>query len=102
MVRELGVLFIRSGMEEDFEAAFREAARILMSCEGCLAVTLMRCLEERSRYDVRVEWSTVEDHVEGYGKSERRPQVQALIRPFVERAEPTLHFREVFRSGEDP
>lgn len=66
MILEHAVLEVVSGQEDQFEHAFDEAKEIISSMPGFLSVSLSRCVERPVAYLLLVEWTRLEDHVEGF------------------------------------
>jgi heme-degrading monooxygenase HmoA len=60
-----------------FEVAYARAGGILDGSPSCLGWELRRSVEEPGHYMVRIEWDSIEGHVEGFRKSE---PFQAFIR----------------------
>lgn len=64
------VEYIRYRIEQDrragFEAAYARAAQVLSRAPQCVGFELTRGVEEPSGYVLRIEWTSVPDHVEGF------------------------------------
>jgi hemoglobin len=75
-----------------FEAAYGEAQRPLKASPHCLAYELSRCVEEPECYVLRIEWDSVEGHMEGFRKSEEFRAFFLHIRPFVGQIEEMRHY----------
>lgn len=86
MILEVAVLNVRRGQEQEFEAAFAGARRIIAASPGCLSHRLERCLETPGRYLLLVEWRTLEDHTIGFRQSA----------PYLEWKERLHHFYDPF------
>lgn len=88
--------YIRYRIPEDqrgsFEAAYGEAQRPLRASPHCLAYELARCVEEPACYVLRIEWDSVEGHMEGFRRSEEFRAFFQHIRPFVEQIEEMRHY----------
>ena len=50
MILELAVLDVKLHQTEEFEAAFRDAQRIIRASRGYLSHELQRCVEKPNRY----------------------------------------------------
>ena len=96
MIVEHAVLDVIAGEERPFELAFAEAKSIIASMSGFRSLALDRCVEEPTRYLLRVEWERIEDHIEGFRGSREYETWKKLLhhfyRPFpvVEHYEPLL------------
>ena len=88
--------YIRYRIPEDqreaFAAAYGEAQRPLRASSHCLAYELSRCVEEPACYVLRIEWDSVEGHMEGFRRSEEFRAFFQHIRPFVGQIEEMRHY----------
>ena len=94
MVYEINLVDILPGKGDAFAAAFAEAAPILRTVPGCRAVDLLRCVESPERFQVRVAWDRIEDHVDHYPRTEAAAAVRALLLPLIAVGQPA-HFETV-------
>ena len=95
MILELAHLNVRRGMEQEFEAAFREAQKIIASMPGYLSHEVMRCLEKSSDYLLLVRWQTLEDHKVGFRTSAQYQAWKKLLHHFYDPFPTVLHFAGV-------
>lgn len=82
MILEVAHLTIVPGRENDFEAVFRQAARIIVAAPGYLSHQLQRCIEVRGRYVLFVNWETLEDHTQHFRKLPAHDEWKRLLQPF--------------------
>ena len=66
MITEHATLPVIPGREEEFEAAFASAKRLISASPGFGGLTLSRCIERPSAYLLLVEWETIDDHEVGF------------------------------------
>ena len=97
MILEHAVLDVVPGEEQRFEEAFGEAKTIIASMSGFRSLRLDRCLEERSRYLLLVEWDQVEDHTEGFRGSPKYEQWRELLHRFYEPFPTVEHYEPLIR-----
>lgn len=71
MVLEAALLNVKAGESEEFEKSFREASKIIASMNGYISHELQKCIEVKGKYLLLVRWETLEDHTEGFRKSEQ-------------------------------
>lgn len=102
MIVELAMIAIRPGEERQFEAAFPIAARVLAASRGYLAHELRRSVETPSRYALRIEWATLEDHTVGFRGSPSFSEWRSLIGPYFESPPVVEHFRALLREDAGP
>ena len=84
MILEVAILNVKSGQELSFEAAFEKAQQIIRSMPGYLSHQLQRCLENKGRYLLLVNWERLEDHTEGFRTSPQYQQWRQLLHHFYD------------------
>ncbi|MFE1882499.1 group II truncated hemoglobin [Streptomyces diastatochromogenes] len=77
----------------EFLAAYTRAAVPLAAAPQCVDYGLTRCEEEPESWILRITWTSTEDHIEGFRRSELFPRFFAEIRPYVENIEEMRHYR---------
>ena len=92
MITEQAVLDVKPGREAEFEAAFATAKAIIGSSPGFGSLQLLRCIETPSRYLLLVDWETLEDHTEGFRKSEGYEDWKALLHHFYDPFPAVAHY----------
>jgi truncated hemoglobin YjbI/heme-degrading monooxygenase HmoA len=81
-----------TGDADEFEAAYARAQVALRASPECLAWELTRCHEEADRYILRIEWDSIEGHLEKFRKGSAFPPFLAAIRPYVDQIEEMQHY----------
>jgi heme-degrading monooxygenase HmoA len=84
MILEVAILDVKPGLEHDFLAAFAKAQAIIASMTGYISHQLKRCLENSSRFILLVQWQKLEDHTEGFRKSEEYKEWKSLLHHFYD------------------
>ena len=84
MITEIAILDVKKGQEQSFENTFKEAQKIISSMKGYISHSLQKCLENNSRYLLRVEWQTLEDHTIGFRESPKYKQWKELLHHYYE------------------
>ena len=92
VIMEQAVLEVQPGREAEFEAAFGVARSIISASPGFVSLRLLRGIESSSRYLLLVEWETLEDHTEGFRKSEGYEEWRALLHHFYDPFPTVEHF----------
>ncbi len=92
MVIEIIRYNVGSGREDEFERAYDEAGRYLAESPNCLGYQLTRCVEEPNLYIVRIEWDSLEGHMNGFRKSPDFPKFFAAVRPYFDSIEEMQHY----------
>ena len=76
----------------EFEEAYGRAAAVLDESSRCISYELAKGVEEPDHYILRIEWTSVEDHEQGFRKSPGFQQFFAAIRPFFDQIEEMKHY----------
>jgi heme-degrading monooxygenase HmoA len=79
MILEVATLDVRAGQEPQFELAFQQASTIISGMNGYISHQLQRCLENRQRYILLVNWVTLEDHTIGFRQSQDYQEWKRLL-----------------------
>jgi heme-degrading monooxygenase HmoA len=95
MILESAVLDVKAGQTRQFEAAFREAERIIAASPGYLSHELRRCLEKPNRYLLLVRWRALSDHTEGFRKSAPYQEWKRLLHHFYDPFPTVEHYEPV-------
>jgi quinol monooxygenase YgiN len=83
----------------DLELAYRRASEALVQSPHCLTYELARCAEEPASYILRIEWDSIEGHLQGFRKS---PEFQSFFRaisPFVSNIQEMRHYEVTAIAG---
>jgi quinol monooxygenase YgiN len=90
------VEYIRYHVAEEqgpaLEQAYTRASEALRQSPHCLAYELARCTEEPASYILRIQWDSVEGHLQGFRRS---PEFQSFFRaisPFVNAIQEMRHY----------
>ncbi|MFE2286584.1 putative quinol monooxygenase [Streptomyces sp. NPDC059443] len=77
-----------------FESAYVKAAEALAASPECIDYELARCEEENDRehYILRIRWTSVDAHLNGFRKGEHFPAFFSAIRPYVTAIEEMQHY----------
>jgi heme-degrading monooxygenase HmoA len=96
MILEAAVLNIKEGTQADFEKSFGQAQLIISKANGYISHQLQHCLENNKRYLLLVRWRTLEDHMEGFRKSDDFHQWRALIGSYFDTPPAVDHYELKF------
>lgn len=94
MVLEVAILNIKKGFSEDFESAFKKAATIISSIKGYISHQLKKCIEEKNKYILLVNWETLDDHETGFRKSEDYNNWKKLLHHFYQPFPKVEHYKK--------
>lgn len=91
------VEYVRYHIPEDrspgFLAAYTRAAAQLAAAPQCVDYELARCEEDFEHFVLRIVWTSTEDHVEGFRKSELFEDFLAEIRPYIADIQEMRHYK---------
>jgi quinol monooxygenase YgiN len=95
MVIEYVRYAIPADKADEFVAAYATAGEALRKSSHCLGFELSRCMEEPTSFILRIEWDSVEGHMEGFRKSPEFRAFFASVRPFVGQLEEMRHYNRI-------
>ncbi|MFE0375516.1 putative quinol monooxygenase [Streptomyces inhibens] len=75
-----------------FEKAYAAAAEQLDAAPQCLGYDLAHGVEEPDRYILRIEWTSVEDHLKGFRGGPLFGPFLASVRPYIDDIEEMKHY----------
>jgi len=92
MILEAAMLQVKTGQENDFEAAFRDASHIIAARPGYLSHELHACIEVPGKYLLLVRWHHLEDHTIGFRGSPAYQEWRRLLHHFYDPFPTVEHF----------
>jgi heme-degrading monooxygenase HmoA len=95
MILEVATLDVRAGQEQEFETAFRKASAIISGMGGYVSHQLQRCLENKSRYVLLVNWQNLEDHTVGFRESQEYQEWKRLLHHFYDPFPTVEHYESI-------
>ncbi len=95
MFLEIAHLVIKPGEEALFEKQVAKAVPHFLAAKGCTGVTLHRCVENPSQYQLNVKWDTVDNHMVDFRNSEGFQQWRALVGPHFASPPTVEHTHEI-------
>jgi quinol monooxygenase YgiN len=91
------VEYIRYKVEPEqrtsFIEAYTNAAAQLDGSEYCTSYELTECEEEEGQFILRIEWTSTEEHLNGFRKSNLFPQFFNHVRPFFNNIQEMRHYK---------
>jgi heme-degrading monooxygenase HmoA len=96
MITEIASLKIIVGETVAFENAFSKARHIISMMSGFIELELQKCLEETEKYLLIVRWEKLEDHTEGFRKSESYVEWKKLLHHFYNPFPIVEHYTSIF------
>jgi quinol monooxygenase YgiN len=83
-----------------FEKAYTVAAELLDQAPQCLGYELAHGVEEPDRYILRIEWTSVQDHEQGFRSGPHFGAFLAEVRPYIRDIEEMKHYAVTAVSSE--
>ena len=75
-----------------FEASYARGAEALAASAHCRGYEIARCVEDPTSYVVRIDWDSVEGHLEGFRRSDEFRRFFQHVQPFVEEIQEMRHY----------
>jgi heme-degrading monooxygenase HmoA len=97
MILEIAQIDVKPGMENDFEAGVKNAARIFKRAKGCKGMNLQRSHEKPSRYRLFVQWDTIENHTKDFRESADFQEWRKLVGHTFAAPPDVEHVKEVIK-----
>ena len=94
MILEVAILDVIPGKESDFQRSFAEAQNIISSMPGYISHDLKRCIEERSRFILLVNWKSLDDHTVGFRDSPQYQEWKALLHHYYDPFPEVQHYAD--------
>jgi heme-degrading monooxygenase HmoA len=82
----------------EFDEAYRRAGALLDASPHCERWQVARCIDEPEKQIVRIEWDSVEGHLQGFRKSPDFGAFFEAVRPFFDDIEEMTHYDVVLTS----
>ncbi|WP_104525647.1 antibiotic biosynthesis monooxygenase family protein [Blastococcus atacamensis] len=95
MILDHAVPPVRAGDQQESEAAFATARRLLAGAAGFRWLPLPRRLERGTGYLLLVEWNSVEDHTDGFRGSAAHQEWTTLLHHFSDPFPVVEHYATV-------
>ena len=77
---------------DQFIAAYATAGEALRNSSHCYGYELSRCTEEPTSFILRIEWDSLDGHLNGFRKSAAFRDFLASVRPFIGDIEEMRHY----------
>jgi hemoglobin len=99
MIMEIIRYKLDPGQESAFEAAYGQAQRFLAGSPNCLSYQLTRCLKDRGRYVLMIEWDSLEGHLQGFRRSPAFREFVSMVAPYLNKIEEMEHYETTGVAG---
>jgi hemoglobin len=78
--------------DEAFRAAYERASESLRTSPHCHAYDLARCHEDPTCYVLRIHWSSLDEHMQGFRRSPEFGPFLREVRPFIDDIQEMRHY----------
>ena len=95
MIVEKATLDVKSGQEAKFEKDFRRASKTIAKMKGYISHEILRCIEKRNRYLLIVNWEKIEDHEQGFRKSDEYLKWKELLHHYYDPFPTVEHYEKI-------
>lgn len=96
MILEIAVLDVKPNQEIEFEIAFEKAQYLISGMDGYVSHQLQKCIENKSRYILLVNWEKLEDHTKGFRESNQYQEWRTLLHHFYDPFPIVEHYESVY------
>lgn len=96
MILEVAMLEVKKGLENEFEKDFKKASVYISSINGYLNHKLKKCLEQKNKYILLVEWNSLEDHIIGFRESEQYNYWKEILHHYYDPSPIVEHYETTF------
>lgn len=94
MILEVAILHVKDGQEKQFEADFATAGQYISSIKGYIKHSLRKCVEQKNKYILLVDWEKLEDHTIEFRQSSQYLEWKRLLHHYYDPF-PTVEHYEV-------
>jgi heme-degrading monooxygenase HmoA len=99
MILEHAILIVRPGQQHEFEITMGKAIPLISASPGFLGIDVRRDVKNANQFLLLVRWKTIEDHTEGFRKSDNYLKWKALLHNFYDPFPIVEHFGELVASA---
>ena len=98
MILEVAILNIKEGAEIDFENDFKNASKFISAIKGYLNHSLSKCIEQKNKYLLLVNWDTLNDHTLGFRQSKEYLEWKRLLHPYYDPFPIVEHYDTIYKN----
>ena len=98
MTLEVAILNIKKGTEIDFENDFKNASKFISAIKGYINHSLSKCIEQKNKYLLLVNWDTLNDHTIGFRQSNEYLEWKRLLHPYYDPFPIVEHYDTIYKN----
>jgi heme-degrading monooxygenase HmoA len=95
MILEVAILSVIQGKELQFETDFKKASQYISAIKGYCKHSLKKCIEQKNKYILLVEWDTLEDHTIGFRESPQYLEWKKLLHRYYDPFPTVEHYETI-------
>jgi len=95
MILELAILYIKDELANQFEKDFGKAGKYISSIKGYAGHTLQKCIEQKNKYILLVNWETLDAHTIGFRESSQYREWKKLLHHYYDPFPIVEHYETV-------
>ena len=97
MILEVAILNVKEGLENQFEKDFVTAGQYISSIKGYKDHSLRKCVEEKNKYILLVNWERLEDHTIGFRQSAQYQEWKKLLHHYYDPFPAAEHYETILK-----
>lgn len=94
MITEIATMRIKPNAASAFQSAFAGTSDIFGRARGWHSAQLLCCVEDPSRYVIKVNWDAVEDHTVAFAQDGLLAEFITAVGRFFDGPPEVLHYEE--------
>jgi heme-degrading monooxygenase HmoA len=98
MILEAAILYVKNGLEIEFESNFKIASQYIITINGYLSHSLQKCIENKNQYLLLIEWEKLEDHTVGFRTSSEYQEWKKILHPYYDPFPIVEHYEMVIEN----
>ncbi len=79
--------------QKNFISDYKKASVPLLKSVYCESYEFCQCVEDPSKFIIRIQWTSAEDHLKGFRGSDEFKEFLPLIRPYIENIDEMRHYQ---------
>lgn len=98
MILEVAILYIKDGQDKQFETDFATAGQYISSIKGYIKHSLRKCLEQKNKYVLLVEWEKLEHHTIEFRQSCQYLEWKRLLHHYYDPFPTVEHYETIIEN----
>jgi heme-degrading monooxygenase HmoA len=99
MILEVAILNVKDGQEEQFESDFARAGQFISAIKGYIKHSLRKCLEQKNKYILLVDWKNLDDHTIGFRQSHQYIEWKRLLHHYYDPFPTVEHYETIIENS---